>query len=244
MILYITFHTLLMLINLPVLLFGLASLLFGLDGLYLHKYYHWSLMRLYASFFVIDIVNKAHYEAVFNKERCVYVMNHQTYDALLPALSSRKVAGCVRSWSISIPIIGQLWYLLNFVFVKKGTNTVERAITKLKTDSMLSLGIFPEGTRNSECTFRPDVVKNGAFIISKKMNLPLIPFYHTIGQCINDSTWSINTQRPIRIWIGHPIYPEAKTVDELKTEFISQMIALEIQARGTEFLARSPLDMR
>lgn len=198
MILYYLFYISYVIVNIPVLLFGIISKLLFLDSYYTFKYYYWTLRKLYGSCFTIEIINKEHYENVFNKERCIYVMNHQTYDAYLLVLSRQKVSCCVRSWSLYIPIVGPLWYLLQFVFVKK--DTVNAILKRLKSDDSLSLAIFPEGTRNSECIFRPDKVRNGAFIIAKELNLPLMPFYHTLGLCINDSKKHCVFLKASRLW--------------------------------------------
>jgi len=224
---YTIFHVLYLVMNIPVLFFGLLTQLLHNDNYYVYQYYNWSLRTLYESFFTLEIINEDHYNAVFDKQRYLYVMNHQTYDAYLVTLSTQKVSCCIRSWSIYIPVIGQLWYLLDFVFIKNGKDTVRSIIHKLSSANSLSLAIFPEGTRNSDCIFRPDKVKSGAFIIAKELNLPLMPFYHTLGECINDTTKTIHFGKKIKIMVGKPIYPANKTIEEIKHEFCSQIIELE-----------------
>ncbi|MDO4458471.1 MAG: 1-acyl-sn-glycerol-3-phosphate acyltransferase [Clostridia bacterium] len=106
-------------------------------------------------------------------EPFLFVGNHRSnYDPLVGifALRKHRVGFVAKKELFKIPIIGRMMHLIFCLSLNRGTirdevKTIGRAIEVIDSGEA-SIGIYPEGTRNSGEGLLP--FKNGAFKIAKK----------------------------------------------------------------------------
>ena len=233
---YIIFMLLLLILNVPTLLiwFILLPINKKTRNEYVFRMHMFVAKIVYNLFFTIQIINKEHYQNVFFKERYIYCPNHQTIDLYLLTLVindnkfNQIITVSLEILLLTVPILSWVWYILGYIFVKtKKDNVVKKTVTQLMNYNHLSLYIFPEGKQNSHLIFREDRVKTGAFRISLETGIPILPIYHNLGLGMCHEPFYLNYGAQMKIYIGDPIYPEGKTVDELKEEYIKQLRMIE-----------------
>lgn len=228
---YFLFHFLLILINISTLIVAIFNKKYGFI------IYNKCTKLVYNLFFKINIINEEYYLKIFFLNRFIYCPNYQSIDIYMQILniyknSNKECIAVVKQTSIFLPILGQIWYLLDYIFVdrSKKMNTTDYVSEFLIKNKNYSIGIFPEGTRQYNCKFNKDIIKTGPFVISKKTNIPILPIYHNIGKAINDKKFTIKFGETINILIGEPMYPdEYETIEKYKDEYIKQMLELEKQ---------------
>jgi 1-acyl-sn-glycerol-3-phosphate acyltransferase len=234
---YFLFHLLLILLNIFTLIVVIFNKKYGFIM------YNKTIKIIYHLFFKINIINKEYYLNTFfspsnikNKYmNYIYCPNHQSIDIYMQGLNSynnynKESISIVKQTSIFFPILGLIWYLLDYIFIdrSKKMNTTDYVSKFLIKNKNYSIGIFPEGTRQYNLKFNKDIIKTGPFVISTNTNIPILPIYHNIGKAINDKNFTIKFGETIHILIGKPLYPNKyNTIDEYKNEYIKQMLELE-----------------
>ncbi|MDY0132142.1 MAG: lysophospholipid acyltransferase family protein [Desulforegulaceae bacterium] len=165
----------------------------------------------------------------------VIVSNHQSQLDILLAFTSFFHFKWVSKIEIfNFPLVGWNMRLNNYIQLKRGDKKsieemMEVAEKTLKSGS--SVFFFPEGTRSETGVLRP--FKPGAFILAKKLKLPILPI--TINGTINAlPKYSIDYHgvHHMVMEILEPIEYEVfkdMEVDEL-SEYVRQIIAKRVTA--------------
>jgi 1-acyl-sn-glycerol-3-phosphate acyltransferase len=154
-------------------------------------------------------------------EAALYVGNHRSFfDILIMYVQCKDLTGFVAKDSLGkIPSL-RVW--MRYVYclfldrkdIKQGMMTILQAIEYVKQG--VSIGIFPEGTRNDgeELSMLP--FKEGSFKIALKTGCPIVPV------AINNSAEIFENHMPklkkthVVIEYGKPIYPKDLSRDEQK----------------------------
>ncbi|MBQ4522231.1 MAG: 1-acyl-sn-glycerol-3-phosphate acyltransferase [Lachnospiraceae bacterium] len=116
---------------------------------------------------------------ILPKEKFLFVCNHRgAMDPLITmgVLRNYNMGFVAKKEIYKIPIISRLMHrcfclCLNRDDIKEGAKTILKASTFIKDDKA-SIGIYPEGTRNTKKEMLPFM--NGAFKIAKKANCPIV----------------------------------------------------------------------
>lgn len=152
------------------------------NKIYMHdsKFYRWIVKSV--SFFVLAVPRvklKVEGKELLPKERYLLVGNHRSnFDpiATWQALPEANLAFVSKPENFKIPIFGRLirpccFLPLDRENAKNAIQTINTAAELLKSGEV-SIGIYPEGTRNkTDATLLP--FHNGAFKIAQKANVPM-----------------------------------------------------------------------
>jgi len=112
----------------------------------------------------------------------VYIMNHRSlFDVLIMFKYVKCPMGFIAKKSLQkIPVLAHWMELSHCIFLKRGdikdgVRVVQKAVEYLK--SGLSMGIFPEGTRNRNREDRVTMLPfhAGSFKLATKTDLPIVP---------------------------------------------------------------------
>jgi 1-acyl-sn-glycerol-3-phosphate acyltransferase len=162
-------------------------------------------------------------EKIPGGETCIFVANHQ---------SMMDIPACMAKRSLfHIPIFGWLLYLEGFVPVdrydpKRARESLGPAERRLRKGRRLF--VFPEGTRSR--TGVPGTFKSGAFRLSLKTGIPVIPLTIVGAEHVMAPRSKIVRPGPITIVVGDPIHPEdAKDRNDLRSRARSWIV--ETKAR-------------
>ncbi len=118
-------------------------------------------------------------ELIDENNKYIFISNHRSrFDPMVLAYAfpKNKMAFVSKPENFKIPIAGGVVYKCGYVAmdrtdVRKGLQAINKASEMAKTND-LSMGIYPEGTRNdTEETLLP--FKNGAFKLAQKAELPI-----------------------------------------------------------------------
>ena len=111
------------------------------------------------------------------RDRYVIVSNHQSQLDILMAFNLFFPFKWVSKAEVfKIPFIGWNMYLNRYIRLKRGD---KKGIAKMFVDCEKALAegnslfVFPEGTRSETGSLKP--FKSGAFILAKKMQVPILP---------------------------------------------------------------------
>ena len=111
------------------------------------------------------------------RDRYVIVSNHQSVlDVLVAFRLFFPFKWVSKAEVFKIPFIGWNMYLNRYIKLKRGD---KRGIAKMFVDCEKTLAegnslfVFPEGTRSETGSLKP--FKSGAFILAKKMAVPILP---------------------------------------------------------------------
>ncbi|MCD8145335.1 MAG: 1-acyl-sn-glycerol-3-phosphate acyltransferase [Oscillospiraceae bacterium] len=112
------------------------------------------------------------------QERFLLVGNHRSFlDPVVEigVFQKQRVSFVAKQELFEIPVVGRLIHSLQCLSLHRGAikeelKTILQA-TKLVKDQSASIGIYPEGTRNSKPGLLP--FKNGAFRIAEKAKAPI-----------------------------------------------------------------------
>jgi 1-acyl-sn-glycerol-3-phosphate acyltransferase len=111
------------------------------------------------------------------RDRYVIVSNHQSQlDILLAFNLFFPFKWVSKAEVFKIPFIGWNMYLNRYIKLKRGD---KKGIAKMFVDCEKALAegnslfVFPEGTRSETGSLKP--FKSGAFILAKKMKIPILP---------------------------------------------------------------------
>ena len=115
--------------------------------------------------------------AIRMRDRYVIVSNHQSQLDILIAFNLFFPFKWVSKAEVfKIPFIGWNMYLNRYIKLKRGD---KKGIAKMFADCEKALAegnslfVFPEGTRSETGSLKP--FKSGAFILAKKMAVPILP---------------------------------------------------------------------
>ncbi len=108
----------------------------------------------------------------------IYCANHTSYldIFLLLTISKGNVFFIAKKELINLPIVGFFLKNLDIIVDRKNKQSIKNALSKCsnKLINNISIIIFPEGTI-SKCNNKLSNFKNGAFYLSIKHKIPIIP---------------------------------------------------------------------
>ena len=121
-----------------------------------------------------------------------------------------KNVSIVKKSLFYIPFLGQVFWLLSFIFIKRDdkksrNNTKNKIIQKLNENYIVQL--FPQGTREKNKFFKNNeiVLKKGSIEIALKTNVPIVLCYHNIGDRIDDENKVIHFHKKVYAILSNPI---------------------------------------
>lgn len=111
--------------------------------------------------------------------RFLLVSNHRSnYDPItaLWAMRARDIAFVTKPENLRIPLAGPMIYKANFLPIdredpRRAMTTIQTAAELIKND-VVSIGVYPEGTRSKEGELLP--FHNGVFKIAQKAAVPVV----------------------------------------------------------------------
>lgn len=171
-----------------------------------NKLYNNSLLLLDNLFLQINWLNNYP-----NHNNHILLVNHSSScDGYLSPKIPHKNVSIVKNSLFYIPFLGQVFWLLNFIFIKRDdkksrNNTKTKIIQKLKENNIVQ--IFPQGTREKNKFFKNNeiVLKKGSIEIALETNVPIVLCYHNIGDRIDDENKIIHFDKKVYAIISNPI---------------------------------------
>ena len=207
----------------------LVTLPFDRDGRVLHLYScFWAQLYFY--------VNPLWQLKVDGRERlpwngpAVLVSNHESLGDILVLFGLYSPFKWVsKAENFKLPLIGWNMRLNRYVPLVRGDRV---SITKMMAECeyWLSRGVpilmFPEGTRSFDGHVKP--FKDGAFVLAKKMNVPIIPVVLTgTARTLPKHGWVLDTKANCHVQVMPPVDPAAfPDVDTLR-EHVRDLIISE-----------------
>lgn len=118
-----------------------------------------------------------------------------------------------------LPLFGFFYKRTNILVNRASLRSRKEAMDKAaqKLDEGYSLCIYPEGGVPDYDEFLGSF-KDGAFRLAIEKNLPLLPITFADNKKAYPYRWNIGGPRTLRSTIHHPIYPEGRSLKELKEE--------------------------
>ncbi|MCZ2394755.1 MAG: 1-acyl-sn-glycerol-3-phosphate acyltransferase [Chitinophagales bacterium] len=166
-------------------------------------------------------------EHIDPQQNYIAICNHNNLADLLASAYGIQVPGkpLVKKELLKIPIIGQLFVMASVPLDRKDEAARKKSLEIMKNElqKKVSLIIFPEGTRNRT----PQPLKefhNGAFILSKETNVPILPVVFTNIRSLS-GTESVLI-RPWRIEVTHlaPVFPnQYENMEAMKKDIYKMM---------------------
>ena len=154
-------------------------------------------------------------------EAALYVGNHRSFfDILIMYIQCKDLTGFVAKDSLGkIPSL-RVWMRYAYCLfldrkdIKQGMKTILQAIEYVKQG--VSIGIFPEGTRNDgeELSMLP--FKEGSFKISLKTGCPIVPVAINNSAEIFENHFPKIKKTHVIIEYGKPIYPSGLSNEDKK----------------------------
>jgi acyl-lipid omega-6 desaturase (Delta-12 desaturase) len=171
-----------------------------------NRLYNNSLLLLDNLFLQINLLNNYP-----NSNNHILLVNHSSScDGYLRHRIPYKNVSIVKKSLFYIPFLGQVFWLLNFIFIKRDdknsrNNTKNKIIQKLKENNIVQL--FPQGTREKNKFFKNNeiVLKKGSIEIALETNVPIVLCYHNIGDRIDDEKKVINFHKKVCAICSNPI---------------------------------------
>ncbi|QSQ28457.1 1-acyl-sn-glycerol-3-phosphate acyltransferase [Pyxidicoccus parkwayensis] len=190
-------------------LIWLVTLPFDRDGRVLHLYScFWAQLYFY--------VNPLWRLKVDGRERlpwrgpAVLVSNHESLGDILVLFGLyRPFKWVSKAENFKLPLIGWNMRLNRYVPLVRGDKA---SIAQMMTDCeyWLARGVpilmFPEGTRSFDGQVKP--FKDGAFVLAKKMNCPIIPVVLTgTARTLPKHGWVLDTKADCHVQVMPPVDP-------------------------------------
>ena len=197
-ILYYTNILLYGLLQIPVLIIGIP--LYPFYGqLIVHKLYCISLFILDKLFLQVDFLN----ELTVDKKPCIILLNHSSCsDGYLMHFSPDIVVSVVKNEIFYYPLLGQVFWMLDYIFVKRDdktsrNNTKNKMIENFKKNTIVQ--ICPQGKIEQNKYFRKNeiILKKGSIEIAIQHNIPIILVYHNIGDKVDDFNYVMYLHKKI-----------------------------------------------
>ena len=167
------------------------------------------------------------------RDRYVIVSNHQSALDILVAFRLYFPFKWVSKAEVfKIPFIGWNMYLNRYIRLKRGD---KKGIAKMFVDCEKALAegnslfVFPEGTRSETGSLKP--FKSGAFILAKKMKIPILPVVISgTRDALPKHSLNFHGSHKVRIRVLEPVDYErfADLSAQDTAEMIRDIIAAEL----------------
>ncbi|MDG1443303.1 MAG: lysophospholipid acyltransferase family protein [Pseudomonadales bacterium] len=177
----------------------------------------------------VDITGKQH---INNKQTYIIVSNHQSLVDILVAFTLFTHFKWVSKAELfNIPFIGWNMYLNRYVRLKRGKGNSIRSMYKacekhLKRGS--SVYLFPEGTRSPTGRVRP--FKEGAFVLSKRLNIPILPIViNGSKNAVPKNSLNFHGNSHVTMEVLKPFFPDDDVSvrdlrDEVRAAIVSRVV--------------------
>jgi omega-6 fatty acid desaturase (delta-12 desaturase) len=145
-----------------------------------------------------------------NRNHILLVNHSSSSDGYLRDKVPYKNVSIVKNSIFYIPFLGQVFWLLDFIFIKrsdkKSRNSVRNKIIQ-KLDENYIVQIFPQGTRETNNFFKNNeiILKKGSIEIALERNVPIVLAYHNIGDRIDDKNKLIHFHKKVYVVCSNPI---------------------------------------
>ena len=181
----------------------------------------------------VDTVGKQH---INKKQTYIIVSNHQSLvDVLVVFTLFTHFKWVSKAELFNIPFIGWNMYLNRYVRLKRGKGKRIRGMYKacekhLKRGS--SVYLFPEGTRSPTGRVRP--FKEGAFVLSKRLNIPILPIViNGSKHAVPNNSLNFHGKSHVTVEVLKPIFPdEDVSVRDLRDEVRGAIISRVIEEQN------------
>ena len=140
----------------------------------------------------------------------ILLVNHTTYcDTYLGLIFDKPYKTIIKKQALFFPIIGQLLYMLDMIFVDRD-NTKSKNTTKqlIATNAKQIITIiFPQGTREPTKRFNNNeiVLKKGSIEIAIEHNIPIVLGYHNLHNKIDDVKQRLYINKKVYAICSNPI---------------------------------------
>lgn len=158
----------------------------------------------------------------------IFIGNHQSFlDMPLLALLPWRMKWVSKDGLFRVPVLG--WYMRmgGHVSVKRGTTAALKALNKLKPyiNSGIPVMLFPEGTRSRTGSLLK--FKNGAFMLSKEMNVPVQPVLISgTRDIMKPDTWIASTSGTMSVTLMESYEPvDFDSVEAMRDKIYADMSA-------------------
>jgi len=236
-ILYYTNLLLFITFQIPVCLIG--AILYPVYGkIVTHNLLNLSFNILDRMFLQITHLNK--YPNINNKTHLLLGNHTSSCDGYLRYIVPYDTVTIVKNSLFYVPFLGQVLWLLNFIFIKRESknsrnNTKNKIIEKINNG--ISIQLFPQGTREQNKSFQNNeiVLKKGSMEIAILTNVPIVLWYHNIGDRVDDKNKMIHLHKKVYAILSDPItlpseyseLPLEEKVDKLYEIIYSEFTRLE-----------------
>ena len=178
-------------------------------------------------FYGPDIVNKLHNVTLFILDKMflqMTLLNKYPYNKTHFSLSNHTSSSdgysryfcpyngrCIVKKSILyIPFLGQVFWLLGFIFIKRDNKNSRNNTKNLILETInknVSVQIYPQGTRETNKFFKNNeiVLKKGSIEMAIEANVPIVLSYHNIGDRIDDKNKTIHFNKKVYIVLSNLI---------------------------------------
>jgi 1-acyl-sn-glycerol-3-phosphate acyltransferase len=189
-------------------------------------------------FLQITHLNK--YPNINNKTHLLLGNHTSSCDGYLRYIVPYDTVTIVKNSLFYVPFLGQVCWLLNFIFIKRESknsrnNTKNKIIEQINNG--VSVQLFPQGTREQNKSFQNNeiVLKKGSMEIAILTNVPIVLWYHNIGDRIDDKNKMIHLHKKVYAILSDPItlpseyseLPLEEKVDKLYEIIYSEFTRLE-----------------
>jgi len=156
----------------------------------------------------------------------IMVSNHRSQADILSLYKIRRpFKWTSKSENFRMPFVGMVLTLtrcipVNRESLRSGSKFIGRAESEIKKGS--SILLFPEGTRSKTESMR--IFKEGAFLLAKKTESPIIPIVHTGSE----------NSFPGSTWIMGPASIRIRVLDEIPAETVKALNVKELMTLTRE----------
>jgi 1-acyl-sn-glycerol-3-phosphate acyltransferase len=180
------------------------------------------------------------YPNINNKTHLLLGNHTSSSDSHLRYIVPYVTVTIVKNSLFYVPFLGQVCWLLNFIFIKRESknsrnNTKNTIIEQINNG--VSIQLFPQGTREQNKSFQNNeiVLKKGSMEIAILTNVPIVLWYHNIGDRVDDKNKMIHLHKKVYAILSDPItlpseyseLPLEEKVDKLYEIIYSEFTRLE-----------------
>ncbi|OUV03681.1 MAG: hypothetical protein CBC42_04320 [Betaproteobacteria bacterium TMED82] len=167
-----------------------------------------------------DVKGINNMESCLNEPRIICANHQSTWETFfIASCLPKQVCFIFKKELLFVPFFGWGIFLLRMIHInrKSGKQALQTIIDCAPEQFRLGrwIVLFPEGTRS--LPNKPKPYKIGAAVLSKNLNVPIVPISHNAGRLWEKNAF-FKRAGVIDISIGESICPENKSPEEIITE--------------------------